>query len=83
METHRCDRCGKETQKIIDLRLVNQNIVKENDDSNNSSGFMSFFSSQKEYEHQDSELCFECAKTLLHWVGHQENEFITKSGEVK
>jgi len=75
MKTHRCDRCGKEIKEIIDLRLVNQNIVKENDDSGDNSGFFGFFAPQKEYEHQDSELCFDCAKSLLHWIGHQENKF--------
>ena len=71
----KCDRCGRKTDNLIDLRLINQNTEAETSYQEKEYSSFSLFLGQrpKDYPTINVELCEICTKTLLHWLAHSEN----------
>lgn len=72
MQIFKCDRCRKEIvgYKPIIFQFINQN------EFNNKIHPM--FGVLQEFNHFEYELCGECAKNVLRWLSHPENELERK-----
>jgi len=71
----RCDRCKREVGELIDFSFVNTNIEENTEDKKEESGFygMLFKDSRKPYPTITGEICYDCMKIIIRWIGHQEN----------
>lgn len=69
----RCDRCKKKCDELIDVRMLNLNHEAETKKPEMESQFFDLFISHPALK---KELCFDCTKHLLHWLGHSENVLI-------
>ena len=72
--TKKCDRCKCETEQLIDILMVNQN-VKLNDDTKEPQSMLDMFYSSSTPKHPTitKEVCVDCAKQFCRWVEHSEN----------
>lgn len=79
----KCDKCKKLTDELIDVSVVNRNqeVNQENKGGyhkNYNDYFTATFLStpNTKYPTIKMELCEDCVRVLLHWLGHPENEFV-------
>jgi hypothetical protein len=82
-----CDRCKQEVEELMDFELINRNETiepasKEDYGSIGSIGaFWGFGQPARTYPRLNGELCPECVRALLRWLGHPENK-LHKTGNI-
>lgn len=72
MRVFRCDKCRKE---IIGYNPIVFQFINSNEFNNK---LHPMFGDIQEFKRYEFELCGSCAKTVLRWLAHPENELERK-----